>query len=236
MDCKNKIYTAIAAIFVLSFFYDVAYSENNSPTLLLLLNGEPAQSTTMNPVLDFYINRTVYTDTTPFTLLGYGVDSVGTSTNGYTGIDTGTSDGRPYQNFYKLIFNFNISALSTSNINSATFRIYQNSVSDIPQNAILENIFYGNIDSFPPNPRNYGNEVGGYLVAPVIPETAPTHTVGWKTFDVKAKLQADIDAGRTNSQFRLSHPDETSLIAFSCMWNMADNASNKPELVVVYTK
>ena len=196
------------------------------------------KNTTMNPVLSFYINRTVYSDTTPYTLWGYGVDSAGTDTSGHTGLDTGTSGvpARPYQNFYKLIFNFNISALSSATIQSATLRIYQNGVSGTTQNAILENIFYGNTDSLPTAPRNYDNEMGGYIVTPAITAAAPTNAIGWKTFDVKAKLQADINAGRSNSQFRLSHADETSLVNFSCNWNMANNASNKPELVVVYTK
>jgi hypothetical protein len=80
-------------------------------------------NTTMNPVLDFYINRTMYTDTTPPTLGGYGTDSAGTYTSDHTGLDTGTTTGAPpipYQNFYKLIFNFNISALSSATIQSAT--------------------------------------------------------------------------------------------------------------------
>jgi hypothetical protein len=196
------------------------------------------KNTTMNPVLSFYINRSVYTDTNPYTLWGYGVDSAGTDTSGHTGLDATTPPlpARPYQNFYKLIFNFNISALSSATIQSATLRIYQNGVSGTTQNAILENIFYGNTDSLPSAPRDYGNEMGGYIVAPAITGTALANAIGWKTFDVKAKLQADINAGRSNSQFRLSHADETSLVNFSCNWNMANNASNKPELVVVYTK
>jgi hypothetical protein len=197
-----------------------------------------SKNTTMNPVLSFYINRSVYTDATPYTLWGYGVDSAGTDTTGHTGLDTGTTAApvRPYQNFYKLIFNFNISALSSATIQSATLRIYQNGVSGTTQDAILENIFYGNTDSLPTAPRNYDNEMGGYIVTPAITGTALANAIGWKTFDVKAKLQSDINAGRSNSQFRLSHADETSLVNFSCNWNMANNASNKPELVVVYTK
>jgi len=196
------------------------------------------KATTMNPVLSFYINRTVYTDTNPYTLWGYGVDIAGTDTDGHTGLDTGNTGApaRPYQNFYKLIFNFNISALSDATIQSATLLIYQNSVSGTTQDAILENIFYGNTDSLPVAPRNYDNEMGGYIVTPAITGTALTNAIGWKTFDVKDKLQADINAGRSNSQFRLSHADEASLVNFSCNWNMANNASDKPELVVVYTK
>jgi hypothetical protein len=195
-------------------------------------------NTTMNPVLDFYINRSVYTDTTPFTLWGYGVDTAGTATTGNTGLDTGTTGAppRPYQNFYKLIFNFNISALSSATIQSATLRIYQNGVSGTTQNAILENIFYGNTDSLPSAPRDYGNEMAGYIVTPAIAGTVLANAVGWQTFDVKAKLQADINGGRSNSQFRLSHADETSLANLMCDWNLTHNASNKPELVVVYTK
>jgi len=45
------------------------------------------------------------------------------------------------------------------------------------------------------------------LVCWLILLTADATAVGWVQFDVTAKLQADIDAGRTNSQFRLSHED-----------------------------
>ena len=126
--------------------------------------------------------------------------------------------------------------MSDATIQSATLRIYQNGVSGTTQDAILENIFYGNTDFFPAAPRDYGDEMGGYIVPPAITGTALTNAIGWKTFDVKAKLQADINAGQSYSQFRLSHADETSLVNFKCYWNMANNASDKPELVVIYTE
>jgi hypothetical protein len=193
---------------------------------------------TLNPVLDFYINRTWNTDAN--TLFGYGTDSVGTSTNGSTGSETGYSAGLGinYQNYFKLLFNFNISALSGATIQSAYFRIYLNSVAgaSTPPNAVLENIFYGNTNSFPPAVRNYDNEFGvGYIVSPAISGTAAATAVGYIQIDVTAKLQADITAGRSNSQFRLTHQNEASLLNFTCNWYMADNATNKPELVITYT-
>ena len=229
---RNHRISSWLLVVMVAFVCLVAGCGDNGTTVVSSIS----KNTTMNPVLSFYINRSVYTDTNPYTLWGYGFDSAGTDTSGHTGLDTGTSGGRPYQNFYKLIFNFNISALSSATIQSATLRIYQNGVSGTTQDAILENIFFGNTDSLPTAPRNYDNEMGGYIVTPAITGTALANAIGWKTFDVKAKLQSDINAGRSNSQFRLSHADETSLVNFSCNWNMANNASNKPELVVVYTK
>jgi hypothetical protein len=192
-------------------------------------------SLTLNPVLDFYITRTWYTDTN--SLWGYGVDTIGTDPGGYTGSEAGTSsnDGRPFHSFLKLLYNFNISSLGGATIQSASFRIYLYGISgtDTPRNAILENIFYGNTDSFPA-PRNYDSEFGGYSASPAISgSVAPT--VGWIQFDVTDKLQADIDAGHTNSQIRLSHQEANTWgLNYYCQWRMADFASNKPELVVTY--
>jgi len=196
------------------------------------------ENTTLNPVLDFYINRTMLTDTIPPSLWGYGVDGLGTFTDGHTGSETGTSGGRPYQNFFKLLYNFNIAALQGTTVKSAYFQVYMTSVGgvDSPQNAVLENIFYGNTDSFPPAPRNYDNEFGGNIVTPAITDSISVSATGWKSFDVTAKLQADINEGRSNSQFRLSHENDSSLLNYSCDWNMADNVSNKPQLVITYTK
>jgi hypothetical protein len=113
--------------------------------------------------------------------------------------------------------------------------LYSIGGTDTPQNAMLENIFYGNTNGFPAV-RNYGNEFGGYTVTPVITDTAVTSAIGWKSFDVTAKLQADVNAGRSNSQFRLSHVNATNLLNYDCNWYMTDNAFNKPELVITYIK
>lgn len=242
MNYKNKLYIAITFILIFNTQCNNVFSEeennysNNAPVSLLLLKGQPIKNVTINPVIDFYINRSMYTDTNPYTLSGWGYDSQDTYTEGTTFIEVGISNSRPYQSLGKLIFNFNISALSGAVIQSATFRIYETGSNGTTQNAILENIFYGSTDTFPGNPRNYNNEMGGYIVTPAITSTATTNAAGWKTFDVKAKLQADINAGRNNSQFRLTHPNETSLVPFRCYWSMVNNTSNKPELAVVYTK
>jgi hypothetical protein len=200
--------------------------------------GATTHSVTSNPVFDFSISRTWNTDVN--TLMGYGQDGVGTFTEGTTGSATGISSGGiHYQNFFKLLYNFDISALNGATIQSASFRVYLYSIggTDTPQNAMLENIFYGNTNGFPAV-RNVGNEneFGGYTVTPVIADTAVTSTIGWKSFDVTAKLQADVNAGRSNSQFRLSHVNAANLLNYNCYWYMADNASNKPELVVTYVK
>jgi hypothetical protein len=197
--------------------------------------GATTQTVTINPAFDFYINRTWNTDTN--TLWGYGKDSAGTDISGHTGSATGNSGGINYQNFFKLLYNFNISTLNGSTIQSASFRVYLHSIggADAPQNAILENIHYGNTNGFP-NPRNLDNEYGEYKATPAIAAAADATSIGWKSFDVTAKLQADVNEGRSNSQFRLSHVNAANLLNYNCNWYMADNASNKPELEITYTK
>jgi hypothetical protein len=192
-------------------------------------------SVTLNPALDFYINRSWDTDTN--VLWGYGIDDIGSGTYETTGSEYGNSGGRNYHNFFKVLFNFNISSLNGANIESAYFRIYLYGISgtDTPKNAILENIFYGDTDSFP-YPRNYGNEFDGYIVSPVISGSEAATTVGWIQFDVTTKLQSDIDDGRSNSQFRLSHEDAGNwTLQYFCDWYMTDNTFDEPELVITYT-
>jgi hypothetical protein len=187
---------------------------------------------TLNPVLDFYINRSWNTDTD--TNMGYGTDSSGNwaTDETYSIVNSGTPNSLIIT---KQLFNFNISTLSGATIQSAYFRIYLNSVSGTPSNLVLENIFYGNTNSFPPAVRNYDNEFGGYIVTPSISSNPAATTVGWIQIDVTAKLQADITAARTNSQFRLTHQNITNLVTYECIWVMTDNATNKPELVITYT-
>lgn len=196
--------------------------------------GPTALNATLNPVLDFYINRDWNTDTDA--LRDYGIDLIGNATPDQTHSWKVNSLGVNYLNIAKQIFNFNISALSGATIQSAYFRIYLASVSgaDTPPNAILENIFYGNTDSLPA-PRNGGLEFGGYNVTPAISGTAAATAGSWIQINVTAKLQADITAGRSNSQFRLTHENITNLVSYNCNWTMEDSPTNKPELVITYT-
>jgi hypothetical protein len=230
--------TQISGVTPNNFTTSVTYrvTAANGSTTDYIVTVTEYYETTLNPVLDFYINRTFNTDDN--VVEGYGTDSLGTSTTGNTGSETGYSVGLGYnyQNYFKLLFNFNISSLSGANIQSAYFRIYLNGVSgtDTPPNAILENIFYSNTDSFPPAVRDYSKEFGGYIEPTAVSGTAAATTAGWIQIDVTAKVQADIAAVRNNSQYRLSHENASSLLNFSCGWNMADNVANQPELVVTY--
>ena len=192
---------------------------------------------TLNPVWDFYINRSYLTDTDPISVWGYGLDSEGDFENDTTGSQTGTltsSPFRPYLNVWKLLYNFNIEALSGRTVHRAYFRVYLHDITGSPENAVLENIYYGDTDGFPSEPRNYANEFGGYIESPSITDTPAANSVGWVEFDVTAKLQADVVAPRNNSQFRLTHENNMDLLDFYCGWRMVDNADNKPELVVLY--
>ncbi|HET6438304.1 MAG TPA: DNRLRE domain-containing protein [Anaeromyxobacter sp.] len=213
------------------------------PSVLLILSflvgcgGGSTQTTpldsTLNPVLNFYINRTWNTDADA--LAGYGVDDTGTNAAGTTGSAIGTGSYN-YHNVFRLLFNFDIAALSGAKIQSASFRVYlQGSTgADATHQAVLENIHYGDTDSFPADPRNYDSELEGYLVTPAISATADVTVAGWKSFDVTDKLQADIDAGRTNSQFRLGNENDDDLLTFYCYWSLAHDATNPPELVIAY--
>lgn len=190
---------------------------------------------TLHPVTDFYIN--CYWNTDSDTFWYYETDISGDDLEGVTGSETGNSGGTNYNKFRKLIFNFNISNLSGTTIQHAYLRIFVCEIRVIheQQNAILENIFYGNIDSLPVEPRNYDDEFGGYIESPVISGTAAATELGWIQIDVTDKLQADIDAGRTNSQFRLSHENANNRTsAYLINWFMVDSATEKPELIVTY--
>ena len=189
---------------------------------------------TLNPVGDFYINRTYYTDNDPFTIGGHGIDSVGNSASGSTGSATDPSGSDAYLNVWKLIYNFNIVALSGRTVHRAYFRVYLHDITGSPENAVLENIYYGDTDGFPSEPRNLANEFGGYIESPSITDTPAANSVGWVEFDVTAKLRADVDADRKNSQFRLTHENNMNLLNFFCDWYMVHHADNKPELVVLY--
>ena len=189
---------------------------------------------TLNPVWDFYINRTYYTDTDPISVMGHGIDPHGTSASGSTGSATDPSGSDAYLNVWKLIYNFNIVALSGRTVHRAYFRVYLHDITGSPENAVLENIYYGDTDGFPSEPRNLANEFGGYIESPSITDTPAANSVGWVEFDVTAKLQADVDADRKNSQFRLTHENNMDLLDFYCGWRMVDNTDNKPELVVLY--
>ncbi len=221
----NKTVLIFFSLLIMSIFIDC-------PSQPAEEDKEPILNMTINPVFDYYINRTWEIDSG--TVLGYGLTVTGTETTG----TTGSAADSDYHDFHKLLFNFNVESLSGASIKSAYFRIYLNSISNsvTPENARLENIFYGNTDSFP-NPRNDYNEFIGFTILPSIYETMNVSTAGWKSVDVKSKLQVDIIAGRSNSQFRLTHEIEAGYINYYyCSWNMVDNATNKPELVITYTK
>jgi len=195
----------------------------------------PTSKVTLNPVWDFYINSTWNTDTDPDVIGGYGTDGSGTGGTGTTGSNTGYSSGLGYnyQNFHKLVFTFDIRSLTGGTIHSAYFRVYLFSPPANSENVMLENIYYGDTDGFP-SPRSAGEEYGGYIITPAIAGSQPATTEGWVQFDVTAKLQADIDFPRGNSQLRLGHTNRENYGDYYCTWGMLEHATYKPELVVTY--
>ena len=64
-------------------------------------------------------------------------------------------------------------------------------------------------------------------------------TIGYKTLDVTAAVQADQGASRTRAQFRLRFPkeivDEDIYSPVSAYFISGDNDTNQPQLVIKYT-
>ncbi len=74
-DFRMRCLVLLAMVVFVSVMAGCGNRSNNA--LVAPVHPVTTQNATLNPVLNFYINRSVYTDTTPYTLLGYGVDTVG---------------------------------------------------------------------------------------------------------------------------------------------------------------
>lgn len=137
---------------------------------------------------------------------------------------------------YRTFVGFDISSLSGKTVVSATLRIYQDSGSDDGY-TYLGNVI---VDRF-----NFGDSIGAsdYDATPLsanIGTISTNSATEWKTLDVKSAVQSDITDGRTVSQFRIRHEDDTvggSNRFEDFAKSSADDATGNgygPQLVVTY--
>lgn len=137
--------------------------------------------------------------------------------------------------YYRGFVGFNISSLQGWTIVSATLRVYQVDYMNTPY-VLLGTIVADHVD------------FDGSLKATDLDSVALTANIGtistnvtleWKTLDVKNYVQADLNAGRTTSQFRLRFTTNTAGGFTTDQAYFEDvegdgGTGNKPELVVTY--
>lgn len=164
-----------------------------------------------------------YEDGSPYSLV---------STGNYVYVGYSQDSGPKYTTL-RSFFSFDISSIQGTVV-SATLRLYesakQGNLSPFTYLA-LDHVNFGTLvagaDDFDGNDltltRNYAT-------------TTDYDTSEWKEFDVKTAVQADVNAGRTTSQFRVRFdPDDSHPHALHYIGMYSSSyPSNKPELVVTY--
>jgi hypothetical protein len=131
---------------------------------------------------------------------------------------------------------FDISSLAGRSVISATLRMYQSSVLGIPYVDLGGTMVVDHVD--------FGSSIGvsdlaGGTLTPNVGTISTTANSEWKTLGVTGYVQADIDSGRTTSQFRLRFSTDTDSNNDSdyALLEGAENfggSGNVPELVVIY--
>lgn len=134
---------------------------------------------------------------------------------------------------YRAFFSFDISSIH-STVVSATLKIYQVSTPEGSPytnlgSLLIDHVNFGTIAA---NATVYdGNDLTRSIA------TTSNSADGWKEFDVKNGVQADIDAGRSTSQFRVRFTNEQLSGKNDIAIEDKDyhcGTTNKPELVVTY--
>lgn len=128
---------------------------------------------------------------------------------------------------------FDISSIPPgSNIISATLRNYQEAVLGTPYtdlgNIIVDHLDYGaNLDAADYNLAALQDNIG---------TLSNNASIEFKTLDVTARLQDDINNGRARSQYRMLFPTPTDndSIEDAAFFTSANIGGNTPELVVTY--
>lgn len=115
---------------------------------------------------------------------------------------------------------------------SATLRMYQEGVNGTPYTTLgsisVDHVDYGpTLDAADYNQAALQENIG------ILSNNA---TLEFKTLDVTARLQDDMDHGRTRSQYRLLFPTETDndSVRDAAFFTSANIGGNTPELVVYY--
>ena len=162
-----------------------------------------------------------------------GVDGFVTSSGSVLTI-TQTIVGDTYVNTgCRGFVSFNIMSIPPgSTIISAALRMYQEGVNGTPYTNLgsisVDHVDYGpNLDAADYDQAALQENIG------ILSNNA---TLEFKTLDVTARLQDDMDHGRTRSQYRLLFPTETDNdgVEDATFFTSANVGDNTPELVVTY--
>lgn len=161
-----------------------------------------------------------------------GVHGLGSEAQPSYPIAVGDSEENYY---FRGFFGFDISSIQ-STIVSATLRLYQTDSDGAPYtdlaNLYLDHVNFGTLET---NATDFdGNDITRGLAS-----TSDSDNSEWKEFDVKSAVQADIDAGRTTSQFRVRFATNTDGNNDSDYILIEDTENhgitgNKAQLVVTY--
>lgn len=136
--------------------------------------------------------------------------------------------------YYRGFFGFDISSLQGRTIVSATLRIYQWTV---------DASAYTDLGSMLVDHVNFGSSLDtsdfSTSLTSNIGTISSNTTIEWKTLDVGSYLQADLNASRTSSQYRIrfttnTDSDSTQDAAFFESAENSGSTGNRPELVVTY--
>lgn len=145
----------------------------------------------------------------------------------------GLSPGNIPPDYERAFVGFDISSIH-STIVSATLRIYQAEITEGAPYTALGNLIVDHV--------NFGTSLSsadftGNTLTNNIGTISNNANIEWKTLDVKDYVQADINAGRTSSQFRIRFTNDTAVDENWITLEDADDycdTGNKPELVVTY--
>lgn len=141
---------------------------------------------------------------------------------------------------------FNLSSLPEgATITSAVLRVYQYNVAGDPYDklgkVLVEHVSYDSLEQ-----GESGETAQAKYTMEPLDNTIPADaflstdaTIGYKTLDVTAAVQADQGASRTRAQFRLRFPkeivDEDIYSPVSAYFISGDNDTNQLQLVIKYT-
>lgn len=137
--------------------------------------------------------------------------------------------------YYRGFFGFDISSIQGKTIVSATLRIYQWTV---------DAAAYTGLGSMLVDHVNFSisldtSDFSASALTSNIGTISNSTTIEWKTLSVGSYVQADLDAGRTSSQYRIRFTTNTDSDGAqdAAFFESAENSGstgNRPELVVTY--
>ncbi len=184
-------------------------------------------------------NLTIVSDAAQDGYLAYLDAAAPRSRNLVNSIGAGDNDAYVRRQSLRGFVTFDLRALPPgARITSATVRVYQSSVVGSPYAKLgylrLDHVDYGATLDY----DEFGLPIlGGSTVGNISDEP----TLGWKSLDVTERLQADLDAARTRSQYRLRfglryNNDATNDWARFEDGEMSQGTVNPPLLVITYTQ